>query len=1071
MLKKILSGLCAILVVAMSMPSVFALVPVQKNLVYQISLTVDDEDLYYFEPSKGKILNVKVILDSTNFLAELSSSSGVVELIKDNKVIKTLYPSWDLTKSGTLELLTTALGSLTWDGKSIDDTADAKSVCGTAGAVCPDGDYNVRVYVGTPKYYDDSVRYFGVYPNIYIKTIAASLYTFDPYTQTSDISFTLVGDGYVTLRVGEWGSTGFVSKKTILDNCLLTAGNYLKTTPAIVTPPCAFTGLAWDGKDSSGNVLPNKEYDVMATTRKTPTGEELDNRGFSIVVNAPATSALSFTTPYAVVSTLNDVTTSTPTVFDPSTSGKHEILKASYGLSAAADSVQVEIKNSLNTVVKTFTASTTAEKTSGIFQWDGKYSGRLVEPGVYTASFTAKKAGMSPDLTSSKDITVTYSDSNRPILDNVSVSLATFDPDFESSTISFRNTKSANITFQIRNSAGTAIRTYSDYDYDGPFSENQNNSVAWNGKDNSDTYVAVGTYKAVIIATNEYGVVTESKDIAVNNSKGSASSSNAHIDDVSVSPSSKFQPADDEELKVQFDVDVDLDSLKITATGPTTSVELYNESSIDQESNLEITWDGTDDNGDYVDAGDWNITFESKKGTTILTAVKSITVEYDKPEISDLYISKDKIDNEMGETTNVLFRLKDDAKVDLVVMEGASEDDTIEEDMEIVKNTWYAVEWDGGSYDYNDTVSVKLVAKNLVNDSVYDSEKITVDLAEDTDSSSKSNVTNDFISPVVTNGTSEMTLGFDLEDTADVTVTIHKGKSSTGSVVATLLDNVQDMQGGHQELLWNGKDKNGNTLSKDYYTYKIVSKDKSTETETGMFIVGTVGNISSGSSSSGSSSSSSGVNSNVTIVTGGNTEPVVTPVTPIEPTPTPVVTTKDCGGFSDVNSTNQYCDAIDWAYENGVFSGYSDGSFKPFQTINRVELLKVVVEAFGLSLEADDGTTLGFKDVVKGSWYMKYIRTAKNKSIFSGDSGKGTARPDAVINRAEALKFIFETAKAAGRSFSPNGSNYSDVKAGVWYEAYAALARKLGLFDGTNLYPSNLMSRGEVAQVLYRIMK
>lgn len=1059
MLKKFLSGLCAVLVVAVSMQSAFAAsVKVIADLIVSETLSVDGGDTSYFEPSKGQILKVAVTLNTTDFATDLAKSVGSVKINHQDAnggsihSIKTLS-TWDLTAGGTLP----NLSALTWDGKSINNTSDAKGVCGTTGAVCPDGDYYLAVSIESAHdasltFFEEEFYYVGVYPNIKVTNLATTLSTFNPYSQTSDISFNLSNNGFVTVEVLASINGGYyLVKNTLINNKSLTAGNYTKTQEPT---------LSWNGKDSNGNVLPNGQYFFRTITRATSTGAMLNEAFLNVTVQATTTLAL---TAFTSTPTLNGSS------FDPSASGNNEDLTTTYTLAAPADSVQIEIKNSLNNVVKSFTAGTTAEKTTGSFQWDGQYAGHLVEPGTYTVNLTATKAGETNLVPTPKTVTVAYNNANKPTFDNVAVTPTSFDPDSEDAIIGFRNTKDAELTLEIR-SGTTVIRTFSDYDRDS-FNANQTHSVAWNGKNTSGSDVSLGAYKVVILAENAFGVVKEEKDITVNNSGGSVSSSNAHVQGISVSPSSKFEPATDEELKIQFDVEQDLDSLLIEVTRGTKTIELYNESSVDSENNLEITWDGTDDNGDYADAGSWKINFKSKKGSTSLIATKSIEVAYDKPSISDLYISKDKIDNDLGEVTNILFRLKDDAKVDLIVMQGGSDDDTIEEDMEVVKNTWYAVEWDGGNYDYSDTVAIKLVAKNSVNDNIYDSAKVTVDLAEDTDSSNKSNVSNDYISPVATNGSDEMTLGFDLEDTADVTVTIHKGKSSSGSVVATLLNNVQDVQAGHQELLWNGKDKNGNTLAKDLYNYKIVSKAKSTETETGMFVVGTVGDISSATSGS-SSSSNDGVSPNVTIVTGnGNTTDDTETTTPdVTPTPSPTPT-NDCGGFSDVKGLTQYCDSVKWVSENGIFSGYADGSFKPYQTINRAELLKVVIEAFGLTVEADDGTSLGFNDVEKGSWYMKYIKTAKSKGIFAGDKGKGTARPDAIINRAEALKIIFEAAKASGRTFLIDSSNYSDVKVGAWYELYASFAHKLGLFDGTNLYPSNLMSRGEVAQALYRLMK
>lgn len=1044
MFKKFLSGLCAMFMVATSMQSAFALTPtlVWANLINSYNVAVTGGDPGFYEPSKGQILTVSTTFDTTTFAADLAKSIGYVKIFQGNKIIKTLS-TWDLTLGGSLP----DLSNLTWDGKSIDNAADAESVCGTAGDVCPDGDYAVQIYVEAPHdatitLQEDAWDYIGIHPNLQVTNLATTLTSFNPYSQTSDLSFTLSNTGFVTVEVLDVVNGDYVVKNTLINNKSLTAGDYTKTQEPT---------LSWNGKDSSGNILPNKQYTVRTTTKETSSGVNLSNSYITVTVNAPTTLSVT-------------AFTATPASFDPSTSGSNEDLTTTYTLAAPADSVVVEIKDSFNTVVKSFTAGTTAEKTTASFAWDGQYAGHLVEPGTYTVILTAAKTG-EVNLVQTKTVTVAYNNGSKPAFDNVAVTPVTFDPDVEDAIIAFRNTKDADVTVQVR-SATTVIRTFSTYDRDS-FNANQTHSISWNGKNDSGSDVSLGAYTVVIIGENLYGVTKETKTVTVDNSGGSVSSSNAHISDVSFSPSTKFDPANDEEMTVQFDADQDLDSLVIEATRGTQTIELYNETSITKENNLEITWDGTDENGDYADAGSWRIMLKSKKGSTSLTASKSIELTYEKPEISDLYISKDKIDNDIGETTNILFRLKDDAKVDLIIMNGGSEDDTIEEDMEVVKNTWYAVEWDGGNYDYSDTVAVKLVAKNAVNDNVYDSAKVTVDLAEETDSSSKSNVTNDFISPVVTNGSNEMTLGFDLEETADLTVTIHKGKSATGSIVATLLNNVQDMQGGHQELLWDGKDKNGKTLAKDFYTYKIVSKAKSTETETGMFVVGTVGDLSS-SSSSNSSSSNNGVSSNVTIVTGNSNTDTTTDTNDETTTDT---TTNGCEEFKDVKSSSQYCDAIAWVADNGIFSGYNDGSFKPYQTINRVELLKVVIEAFGVSLEADDGTTVGFNDVEKGAWYMKYIKTAKSKGIFSGDKGKGTARPDAIINRAEALKLIFEAAKASGVTFTANGSNYSDVKAGVWYELYASLANKFGMFDGSSLYPGSLMSRGEVAQALYRLMK
>ncbi|MEK7085747.1 MAG: FlgD immunoglobulin-like domain containing protein, partial [Patescibacteria group bacterium] len=442
----------------------------------------------------------------------------------------------------------------------------------------------------------------------------------------------------------------------------------------------------------------------------------------------------------------------------------------------------------------------------------------------------------------------------------------TFQPEIQHAVIEFKNSKDTNITVEIQNPANNDIvRTFSGYQDDN-YSENTPHSIAWNGKDSSNNYVSLSTYKAVVVTKNDYGVVVSEKNIIVNNSGGSISESNAHISGISFSPSSTFEPATDDELRIQFDAEVNLDSLKVHAVRGSTKIELFNETDIEEENNLEINWNGQDDDDEYVAKGSWKIQFESKVGSTTLLAAKSITVDYEKPVIDDLYISKNKFDPDKGEFIYVVFRVDLASEVTLKVLEGNDEQDNLVEDMEVEADKWYAVLWDGENYNYDDDIDIKLIAQNVANHDVFDSKKISVDLAEDKVSGSKSNITQDYIEPVLTDGNASMTIYYNLEDTADLTVTIHKGESGSGSKVIQLAA-IDEQESGSHSISWDGKDSNGKKLSSGIYSYKIVSGTNSgTDTETGLFFVGTVGDTEGGSGSSSGSSNVSG---------GGSTSPNV----------------------------------------------------------------------------------------------------------------------------------------------------------------------------------------------------
>ena len=46
--------------------------------------------------------------------------------------------------------------------------------------------------------------------------------------------------------------------------------------------------------------------------------------------------------------------------------------------------------------------------------------------------------------------------------------------------------------------------------------------------------------------------------------------------------------------------------------------------------------------------------------------------------------------------------------------------------------------------------------------------------------------------------------------------------------------------------------------------------------------------------------------------------------------------------LSDVDSTAWYADAVIWAYNAGVVSGYEDGTFRPQNQITRAEVMEII---------------------------------------------------------------------------------------------------------------------------------
>ncbi len=818
--------------------------------------------------------------------------------------------------------------------------------------------------------------------------------------------------------------------------------------------------LSWNGKSidstataqalcgNTGNSCPDGQYELVIDMQSV-----VDSNTTLIdteVVNFSIANQESLVIESFVVEP-----TGSNSIFDPAPEADDENLEISYRISETPNSVRIEITDEDNDILRTYT---TTSEIQGSEIWDGTFANKIVEPGIYNVEITASKNGYS-NVTSKQSIEVRYDDSRKSDIENLSVDPDTFDPDEEDALIEFRNDEEAEITIEIQKTNGDKVRSFESYSAD-DYEADDEHSLNWNGDDENDDRVNDGKYIVKIVTRNDYGVVVEEEEINVSDSGSSSSSQNSHISNINARPSS-FDPSEDDEIVIEYDVRKDLDELQVFAVRGDEEIELMDDDNVEEDNDLELTWDGEDEDGDFVEEGTWRIEFRSTVGNIELEAYDTVNIRYRDPEIDEFLISKDEIDNDLGETAWIMFKIDIDAEVDIEILEDGRVDDEIEEDFEVEGDIWYAIEWDGDNYDYDDDIEIRLTAKNIVNEDIKSIEKIDFDLDEDETSNSKANITEDFISPVISDGDDEFEIGYYLEDDADVEITIHRGTSSTGSVVAELVD-IENLESGSHSLIWNGREDDGSKLSNGFYTYKIVSRKTSTETETGTFVIGKTESSGSSSNFDNDDSGTTGkISPNVVIdgISGGNLNGN---------------SGETCGGFSDVYSNSKYCDAVTWAKNAGIFGGYSDGTFKTNQAINRVELLKVILEANNIGINQDNLGTAGFSDVRSGEWYMSYIKTGMSMGIFNGDAGRSTARPGDSVNRVEALKFIFESLRVSQGYEASLCTTlpYRDVEFGSWYQRYLCEEVEYELFDEgvVDVFnPAGAASRGEIALALYRL--
>jgi polyhydroxybutyrate depolymerase len=152
-----------------------------------------------------------------------------------------------------------------------------------------------------------------------------------------------------------------------------------------------------------------------------------------------------------------------------------------------------------------------------------------------------------------------------------------------------------------------------------------------------------------------------------------------------------------------------------------------------------------------------------------------------------------------------------------------------------------------------------------------------------------------------------------------------------------------------------------------------------------------------------------------------------------------------------------YRDAVAYLRDRGVIGGYPDGTFKPKETINRAELLKIVFK--GRS-NAEPVAGSCFSDVTADAWYAPYVCAAKRRGIINGYPD-GTFKPGQPVNVAEALKILL-------RAY---GKDIADGPQEKWYEPYARELDRTGVLRRSSMLPWENLTRERASDVIARWLR
>lgn len=182
--------------------------------------------------------------------------------------------------------------------------------------------------------------------------------------------------------------------------------------------------------------------------------------------------------------------------------------------------------------------------------------------------------------------------------------------------------------------------------------------------------------------------------------------------------------------------------------------------------------------------------------------------------------------------------------------------------------------------------------------------------------------------------------------------------------------------------------------------------------------------------------------------------------------------------FSDEDDMKWATEYIMRLASKGVFTGYEDGSFKPDQTITRIEAIVAAVRVMELEDEAEDAmdTELNFKDgdliESKYPWAVGYVAVALENGLFGENDSK--VDPSAKATRlwsttllVKALGLEDEALEAMDTELDFKDAD--QIPAGS--VGYVAVALEKGIITGYSddmFRPNQKVTRAELAALLDR---
>lgn len=138
-------------------------------------------------------------------------------------------------------------------------------------------------------------------------------------------------------------------------------------------------------------------------------------------------------------------------------------------------------------------------------------------------------------------------------------------------------------------------------------------------------------------------------------------------------------------------------------------------------------------------------------------------------------------------------------------------------------------------------------------------------------------------------------------------------------------------------------------------------------------------------------------------------------------------------GFTDVNPTDYYADAVKWAVDRKITSGTSSTTFSPKKTCSVAEILTFLWNANG---KPEPTGRNPFSDISTGDYFYKAAVWAAGKGLVSGNK----LNPSAPCTRAMVMEYLWKLAgspnvKSSGYSAQTITGTYNGAPCSIEFSA------------------------------------